>query len=188
MKKYMNKLNHLARIKTLADRVVNNRLFSAHKMCILHGAGEKSVNYDFYFFNTFGKDFGGPFDETRLQGLKPDFPIDMRYLSKLEPAALIDVQPKCPQARFLMNNSVIMEVTLKLIFLNIQTQTVAHQAAPSSHNEKTEAIDTLKFLMRNFLQMPRVDEIERECARITPLNAPLIEILLNSAAYFNKKY
>jgi len=62
MKKYMNKQNHLARIKLIADRSHNNRLFNAHKMCVMHGAGEKSPHYDFYYFNTFGKDFGGPFD------------------------------------------------------------------------------------------------------------------------------
>ena len=54
--------------------------------------------------------------------------------------------------------------------------------------DKKELIEALKFIMESFLQVNNFDEIEKESDKIQPLTIELIEILLNSADYYQKKY
>ena len=46
----------------------------------------------------------------------------------------------------------------------------------------------LKFIMQNILMIKNFEEIEAKSSDITPLSAEMIEILLNPASYYQKKY
>jgi hypothetical protein len=45
---------------------VNKNINSDHQIRILYGSGEQPVNSNYKYFNSFGKDFAGQFDERRL--------------------------------------------------------------------------------------------------------------------------
>ena len=49
-------------------------------------------------------------------------------------------------------------------------------------------ISALKFLMEQFLLIDNFDQIERESEAIEALGAEMVDILLNSAEYYMKKY
>ena len=57
------------------------------------------------------------FCEKRKKELEnyPDYPIDMEFMKQIEPNMVNEIQSKCPQARFLMNNRLTFEITLKLV-------------------------------------------------------------------------
>lgn len=45
----------------------------------------------------------------------PDHPIDMKFMRQISEKSVIANQSKCPQARFLMNDELAFEITLKLV-------------------------------------------------------------------------
>ena len=49
-------------------------------------------------------------------------------------------------------------------------------------------IEALKFIMEDFLQISNFDKIEQESEAIEILSSDMVEILLNSAVYYQKKY
>lgn len=70
MKKYLQKQNIINRIKQISeDNNTKKRLFG-NDLLLLYGSGEQSVNSDYKFFNTYGKDFAGKFDQRRLVHLQ----------------------------------------------------------------------------------------------------------------------
>lgn len=75
-------------------------------LSVLYGSGEIPDKSFYRFYNTFGKDFGKFFDESRLKQLEksPDHPIDLKFLDKVSEETLQRHQAKCPQARFIMND------------------------------------------------------------------------------------
>jgi len=46
----------------------------------------------------------------------------MRFLEQLKTEDLFDVQAKCPQARFLFDDKLMVEVAMKLVLLNLKNQ------------------------------------------------------------------
>ena len=115
------------------------------------------------FFNTFGKDFGNQFDSQRLNYLNEihDHPIDMKFLKKLSDDDLLSIQVKCPQARFMFEDRMMMEITLKLVLLNLKNQNQPQSV--SSMNEKRDSLKMLKFIVESFLNLEHFGEIEGEC-------------------------
>jgi len=84
---------------------------------LLYGSGEQPNNSDYRFYNSFGKDFGGKFNEARLTELdmNPDYPIDMKFMDSVSLDSIYKNQDKFPQARFLFNDSRTFDITLKLV-------------------------------------------------------------------------
>lgn len=93
-----------------------------NELGLLFGVGEVPEKSDLEFYNTFGKDFGKSFDETRLRELRrrPDHPIDMQFIQKLPLETLQDHQGKCPAARFLFNDRRTFDIVVKLMIQNIK--------------------------------------------------------------------
>jgi len=106
--------------ENLVSRVVRKEVRD-NRLSILYGSGEIPDKSFYKFFNTFGKDFGKFFDDSRLKQLEksPDHPIDMNFLEKVSEEALHRNQAKCPQARFIMNDKRIFEIVVKLVIQNI---------------------------------------------------------------------
>ena len=49
-------------------------------------------------------------------------------------------------------------------------------------------VDALKFILTKFLMVPNFDEIEEQSDNLQPLTPELVEILMNSAQYYQMKY
>ena len=49
-------------------------------------------------------------------------------------------------------------------------------------------ISALKFLMEQFLLVDNFDQVERDSETIEVLGTEMVDILLNSAVYYQKKY
>lgn len=100
----MQKIKQLQE-ETLLSQIVRKNRQDNH-LSILYGSGEIPEKSFYKFFNTFGKDFGKFFDESRLKQLEksPDHPIDLNFLEKVSEETLHRNQAKCPQARFIMND------------------------------------------------------------------------------------
>jgi hypothetical protein len=49
-------------------------------------------------------------------------------------------------------------------------------------------IQSLKFIMEQFLLFKDFDKVEEESESIETLSQEMVEILLNSASYYQKKY
>ena len=153
-------------------------------LSILYGSGEIPEKSFYKFFNTFGKDFGKFFDESRLKQLEksPDHPIDLNFLEKVSEETLHRNQAKCPQARFIMNDKRIFEIVVKLVIQNITIQgSHHHQSTNQTKKDKQEVVDALKFILTKFLMVPNFDEIEEQSDNLQPLTPELVEILMNSA-------
>lgn len=152
-----------------------------HGISILYGSGEQPSSSDYKFFNTFGN-FAGKFDQRRLEVLDKiaDSPIDMRFMENLPHDVIMEIQSKCPQARYLLNDKRSFEITLKLVIIFIKLS--------SQNGDKNKMIEALKFLMEQFLLVDNFDLIESESEAIEPLGSEMVDVLLNSAVYYQKKY
>ena len=125
MRKYLQKLSHIQKIKQTTEE---NALKVRHletELNVLCGSGGSAQKSEYMFMNTFGKEFVGTFDQKRLTALDkvPDHPIDMKFMNELKdtaPEIVHNNQSKCPQARFLMNDRLAFEITLKLVIQNIK--------------------------------------------------------------------
>lgn len=59
---------------------------------------------------------------------------------------------------------------------------------PTQSTDKGELMAALKFIMVNFMQVNNFDEIDRDSDKIQPLTIEMVDILMNSAVYYQKKY
>ena len=152
-----------------------------HGISILYGSGEQPSSSDYKFFNTFGN-FAGKFDQRRLEVLDKiaDSPIDMRFMENLPHDVIMEIQSKCPKARYLLNDKRSFEITLKLVIIFIKLS--------SQNGDKNKMIEALKLLMEQFLLVDNFDLIESESEGIEPLGSEMVDVLLNSAVYYQKKY
>jgi hypothetical protein len=103
----------------------------------------------------------------------------MKFMDRVSGDAVWKSQEKFPQARFLFNDAQAFEITLKLVIQNVK-----HTAAA----DKRPAMKVLKFIMQNILMIKNFEELEAKSGDITPLSPEMIEILLNPASYYQKKY
>lgn len=185
MKKYLQKQTQIQKIRQIAEDNSSKRRYLPHQRNILYGAGEQRDDSNYKFFNTFGKDFGGKFDISRLKRLDscPDYPIDMKFFEKLSDDQQYFNQEKCPQARFLFNDERTFDITLKLIIQNVKNSNLL--ATP---NDKAKILKILKFMMKNVLVYDNFETIEALSDNIQPLTTEMIDILMSSAVYYQKKY
>ena len=58
----------------------------------------------------------------------------------------------------------------------------------NQNSDKVQLINALKYMMVNFLKVENFDQIEEQSESIQPLNFEMIEVLMNSALYYQKKY
>ena len=49
-------------------------------------------------------------------------------------------------------------------------------------------LKVLKFMMKNILMISNFDELEASSDNISPLSLEMVDILMNSAVYYQKKY
>ena len=93
MKKHfqIKKLSEM--IQKLQYSNINKRCFTQNDIRLLYGASFQSANSDYYFFNTFGKDFAGKFNEQRYKKMIEcnDSPIDMRFMKDLSDEELREI-------------------------------------------------------------------------------------------------
>ena len=130
MKRYVNKDTLRTKVKQIAEENAIKRRYHPHEVNILYGSGEQPASSNYKFFNTFGKDFAGTFNPARLEKLSqcPDDPIDMRFMEDLDLEQIQEIQAKCPQARFLMNDVKAFEITLKLVIQNVKLSNSTEKA------------------------------------------------------------
>jgi hypothetical protein len=117
MKKHLAKVTHIQKIRQISEENATKRRFKENDINLLFGSGEQPNDSDYRFYNSFGKDFGGKFESTRLIELdeNPDYPIDMKFIDKIPREVVYRNQEKFPQARFLFNDARTFEITLKLV-------------------------------------------------------------------------
>lgn len=117
MKKFLMKNNHVNKIRQISEDNIVKKRVERNDIHLLYGSGEQNMKSDYHFFNTFGIDFSGKFDQSRLSQLKssPDYPIDMEFLKDLSTQERHSIQSKCPHVRFLFDNKQVMEIALKLM-------------------------------------------------------------------------
>ena len=98
MKKYQQKITHIQKIRQISDENATKRRFHQNDLNLLFGSGEQPNNSDYRFYNSFGKDFGGKFNEARLAELNenPDYPIDMKFMDQVSKDAIYKNQEKFP--------------------------------------------------------------------------------------------
>ena len=147
---------------------------------MLYGSGEQPRDSHYRFFNTFGKDFGGEFDQTRIKDMEPDYPIDMNFYQEMSDDLQYKNQEKCPQARFLFNDRRSFEICVKLVIQNVKNS--------NQYTEKNQIMKILKFIMIDFMNIKNFEQLEFQSDNIQPLTIEIVEVLLNSAMYYQKKY
>jgi hypothetical protein len=127
LKKYMNKQQH---IRLLIERHPLARITNENELSNLFGVGEKPDNHHYRYFNTFGKQFGGEFSRPRVEfhNKIQDFPIDMKFMEQIDTKVLMKHQSKFPSARFLFDNPKVVEISLKLLLLNMKSSNQHHQS------------------------------------------------------------
>lgn len=57
-----------------------------------------------------------------------------------------------------------------------------------SSSDKRQVMKVLKFIMKKILMIKNFEELDAKSEEITPISAEMIEILMNSASYYQKKY
>lgn len=95
------------------------------------------------------------------------------------------LQHKCPHSRMLLNNTQAFEITLKLIIQYIKIQSLI---STNQNYDKNQLMKALKFVVEKFMKIDNFDEIEEQSHDIQPINTDMIDILMNSAVYYQKKY
>jgi hypothetical protein len=83
----------------------------------------------------------------------------------------------------LFNDTRSFEITLKLIIQNAKNSNQI-----SSPSDKTKMMNVLKFMMRDILMIDNYETIECLSDNIQPLTVEMIDILMSSALYYQKKY
>lgn len=146
IKKYLQKQNHVKWIKQILEDNDLKRRLTPNQINLLYGSGDQSVKSDYRFYNSYGKEFSGCFSKDRLKQLErtPDHPIDMRFLDDMPMEAISKIQHKCPQSRFLMNDTQAFEITLKLViqYIKLQQITNTHQ-----QGDKAQLMKALRFMV-----------------------------------------
>ena len=66
MKKHLAKITHIQKIRQISEENATKRRFKENDINLLFGSGEQPNDSDYRFYNSFGKDFGGKFDKSRL--------------------------------------------------------------------------------------------------------------------------
>lgn len=83
-----------------------------------------------------------------------------------------------------MNDKQAFEITLKLVIQFIKLQ----QPANNHQSDKAQLLKALKFMVTKFLKFDNFDEVETDSEQIQPLTIEMIDVLMNSALYYHKKY
>lgn len=85
MRKYLQKLEHIKRIKQTTEENALKMRHLQEELNVLCGSGCQAQRSDYMFLNTFGQEFVGTFDEKRIGTLdrSPDHPIDMKFMKKI---------------------------------------------------------------------------------------------------------
>ena len=172
-------------VKLSEDNITKKRL-KQEEILMLYGSGDQPPDSDYKFFNTFGRDFAGKFGRERLDLLDqtPDSPIDMKFMDTLDPILRQKLQPKCPHSRFLLNNSLILDITVKLMVQYIKT-TVTGVALDRLKMEKQHLMDGLRFIIKDILMVHHFDRLEQESDKIQMLSSELVDVMLDSSEYYN---
>lgn len=74
---------------------------------------------------------------------------------------------------------------MKLVIQYIKLTNLASNAITG---DKQQLMQALKFMMVHFLKVDNFDQIEQQSEIIQPLTQDMIDVLMNSADYYQKKY
>ena len=70
----------------------------------------------------------------------------------------------------------------------IKIQGSHHQSTSQTKKDKQEVVEALKFILNKFLMVNNFDEIEEHSDNLQPMTPELVDILMNSAQYYQMKY
>ena len=87
-----------------------------------------------------------------------------------------------------MNDQRILEIVIKLVIRQIKIQGSHHQSTSQTKRDKQEVLEALKFILNKFLMIQNFEEIEEHSDLLQPMTPELVEILMNSAQYYQMKY
>jgi hypothetical protein len=83
----------------------------------------------------------------------------------------------------LFNDARSFEITLKLVIQNTKNSNQI-----SNPSDKSKIMNVLKFMMKDIMIINNFETIECLSDNIQPLTVEMIDILMSSALYYQKKY